>query len=138
MHFNELENVNIHTFTPLHVMQLMSSHTKYTAPGSVVNLAAEVVELHTVSVTWIPSIPRPNGFQVLVPTAGITENVKTASFKTILPRGKHSIQVRAMSQHYYSDPVSTNVTVRGERRNWHTSPINSRGPLSCYVVEGGR
>lgn len=116
MSISHLSLLDTHTYR---VYTHTASHTKYTGPGRpVTNLAAEEVDPLTVSVTWtVPSPSPPYGCQVLVPTENITRIVRDTSLDVMLPRGNHSIQVRAVYNHYPSYYVSTHVTVRGKRRH---------------------
>ena len=70
----------------------------------------------TILITWTPPFPAPLGYQIMVPTAGITQATNDTMYRRTVSHGLHTIEVRAHSVHYFSEVVLTSVTVRGEWR----------------------
>ena len=85
--------------------------------GAVTDLEAEQTALTEVLVTWTaPSPVPPRGYRVTVAPANIIDTASgTSHTLTISQPGVHTIQVQPLSQHYPSEAMSVEVTVRGKK-----------------------
>ena len=82
------------------------------------NLNVSQNGIGTVLVSWTPPSPPPNmGYQITINSADFSDGINvtsSATSRTIsLAPGVHSIRMRSLSQHYPSEIMTEEVTVKG-------------------------
>ena len=80
------------------------------------NLNVSQNGIGTVLVSWTPPSPPPNmGYQITINSADFSDGISvTSSSLTIMQQpGVYDIRMRALSQHYPSEIMTEEVTVKG-------------------------
>ena len=86
--------------------------TMHAGGSSVLNMTVEQVRVDLVRVGWVPPSPAPaRGYKIV--TTGTNTTVTETSVLLTLSPGTHTIEVLPLTQHFFYEPVTVNVTVRG-------------------------